>query len=105
MALGFIYLSHGGPEFAFSERFDPIRKIVRGVCPFHGYLVIGANQDIVRQNQARGSVTLIPFADEHTKTIMIVFEYGGVILATDLETRNPEPLKDQLPEGANLFEF
>jgi hypothetical protein len=105
VALGHIYLGHDGPEFAFSERFDPIREIVRGVRPFHGYLVVGANQEILRQNQARGSVMLMPLADEHKKTIVIIFEYCGVLLVTDLETRDPEVLKDRLPEGANLFEF
>lgn len=105
IALGVIYLSHDGPECAFSARFDPIRKIVRGVHPFHGYLVIGVNQEILRLNQAQGSVTLMPFTDEHKKTVFVVFEYGGVVMLTDLEIRDPEPLRDQLPEGANLFEF
>lgn len=103
MALGLIYLEEGS-DAALSERFDPIREIIQGKKPFHGYLLVAANEEFIRRGFTQVSLQYHPVVDPDKRTILFVFDYAGVVLVTDLETRGPD-LFPPLPKEYSLFRF
>jgi hypothetical protein len=103
ITLGLIYLEEGA-DVAFSERFDPIRAMRRGVAPIRGYLLVAANEEYIRRSFTLCSVQYFPVSDENKRTILVKFDYTGVVLATYLQTRNPDYF-GALPEEYLLFRF
>lgn len=103
IALGMIYLGDGEPS-AFLERFDGVREMVRGVKPFHGYLLAGMEQGSSPQKEFECHVEYFPIQDGEKKTILLYLNYGGVVLVTDLETRDPS-LFTKWPEDAPIVTF
>jgi hypothetical protein len=103
MALGLIYLEEG-PDAALSERFDPIRQMIRGKTPFHGYLRVAANEEYIRRGFTNVSIRYEPIADPDKRTILFILDYAGVVLVTDLETRDPD-LFTAFSEEYSLFRF
>jgi len=103
MALGLIYLEEGS-DTALSERFRPIREIIRGKKPFHGYLLLASNEEYIRRGITQVGIQYEHVADPDKRTIIFVLDYAGVVLVTDLETRDPD-LFPPFPKEYSLFRF
>jgi hypothetical protein len=85
-------------------RFDSTREIIQGTTPFHGYLLLAANEEYMRRGFAQVSLEYLPVADPDKRTILFIFDYAGVVLVTDLETRDPD-LFPPFPKEYSLFRF
>ncbi len=84
IALELIYLDHGY-DFAYSKRFDEIRRIVLGAEDFEGYLLIGS----VNQRDHESGLTYSFLQDDETKKEFTCFEFNYMFLKimSDLERR------------------
>lgn len=103
IALELIYLEEG-PDVAFAARFDPVREMVRGVAPFHGYLLIASNREYISQGHTEVSIQFRYVGDGDRQTVLIVFDFAGVVMATDLLTRNLDDF-GRVPEGYSVAKF
>lgn len=95
MALGCIYIDR--PSLALSERFDPVREMVLDKAGnFPGYLGIVTK---VQDPGAVGCRLTYDFyqTNRGEKTVVVLFEYFGTAMLTDLEVRDPKYVKG-LPE-------
>ena len=103
IALGMIYLEDGEPS-AFLERFDGVREMIRGVRPFHGYLLAGMEEGSSPQKEFQCIVRYFPIQDGEKRTILVYLNYGSVVLGTDLETRDAS-LFTKWPKDAPIVSF
>lgn len=100
ITLALIFLDHGS-AFAFSERYDPIRKIILGIDDFHGYIAILNKAKVIPETQVQYNFST---HSNGQKTTWAYANFMGVTMFTDLEVRivaNPESLGDEV----TLFTF
>lgn len=104
MTLGSMYIDD--PDFAMSDRFDPVRRVILGLDKFHGYLTVLKKATVPGPQEPICSLQYVPVvngAGEHT--VLTAFSYYGVEMGTDLEVRRFDRLPKP-PEGLfEVFEF
>lgn len=83
IALGLIYIDHGA-EFALSERYDSVRRIILGQDDFHGYLLF--ENKATPKKEVKFEYYLPEFKNGE-KTTFLIANFFGIKIVTDLEIR------------------
>lgn len=87
--LEFVYLDQGAEE-AFAPRYDEVRKMIVGVLPAHGVLVVNKTAD---PNDPSVSLTYTPErGDDGRDRVFVHARYFGVEIGTELLVREVMPI-------------
>ena len=100
MTLGCIYIDL--PDVAFSERFDPICRMILGLDSFHGYFVASK---ITPPTHEGVKLSYRFFKnDQGRRSVFCLFHFLGFEMFTDLEIRKWQSLPI-VPDGFTIREF
>jgi hypothetical protein len=104
MTLGCMYIDQ--PEVAFSERYDPVRRMILGLDEFHGYFVM--LNKVTPPDSTRDAAGLsygFYENEDGRQSTWCEFAFFGFVMLTDLEIRKPQHPEIIPKDVATIFEF
>lgn len=104
MTLGCMYIDQ--PAVALSERFDPVRRMIRGEEDFRGYVTVVTRAWEPTEDNMRTGLSYGLLEGTNLKpTVWTRFDFLKISLFTDFETRIPQKPMMYPGDKALILEF